>query len=695
MIPIKQTSITYKKAYITEVWKVDKGNYNCKTYLKGVLIFKEDNIKQPSKSKLKSYIFNKIGKYEIKTGNVIIIDDKEILKQKKIADTKDDFYYLDILKRIPKEYHNQKIWLQIKYKKSPIRKMANQRLRDFLNERFILHQLRQLKLSTPLPVSIEMSQREVWYYIEILAQRDNIPGKNVMDCDYRTAFTLSMRNYCRDIQEKVGVPYWGYVYDTLKIKAKARATIYEEDKDIEGLWKPIGLDKDTLVKYTNAPFFLVLCEKEGVITAFLKELLERGYNKDYFYCINTGGEASSNAIRLIREYIPIKNFHCFVLHDMDMSGLEIFFDMKRHFNCKSIGVNPDFLKHSKYDIKELKLYEKYRNKKGEEIPEVSKLLKDKAVTIFNGLVLSTEEKEKYDEWIKICIKNKIELNSITAHKIESSPTDSKTIDFVNYFIHIIEQEKWDLTRVRKLKKEGYSSLKSEHWTVKPKLDILQVEQPEFIGVVKEKGENKYIEESKAFLGKTEEIEDLFYDFYSQIKGIFNPINKKEETIKVQKINDFIDKNKLLFNVNWNNIIEDKRKTMKHGIKMLEKYLQLKSIKKYVITKRKLTSYIGSVKYPKSKIIKVEEEMGNAILDYKFNENKKIKKLNKVLKRCLKRTEEYKKAEEKALKLTKEIDKLEIKEDKRLEFLEKYKIRIEEVFSELVEDLNKFNKKIND
>ncbi len=173
--------------------------------------------------------------------------------------------------------------------------------------------------------------------------------------------------------------------------------------------------------------------------------------------------------------------------------------------------------------------------------------------------------------VEICIENKIELNSITAHKIESKPADSKVIDFVDYFIHLIEQEKWDLTRGRKLKKEGYRSSKSKHWTVKPKLDILQVEQPEFIDKVKEKGENTYIEESKAFLGKTEEIEDLFYDFYSQIKDIFYPINEKEETIRDQKIDDFVDKNKLLFNVDWNDVIEDKRKTMKHGTKMLEKH----------------------------------------------------------------------------------------------------------------------------
>ena len=620
---------------------------------------------------------------------------RDLIKRKKIIDTKKDFYYLDILKNIPEVYWNQEIWLQVPDISSPIKKDAHKRLRDFLNERFILYQLIKLGLDVKV---IEMTLREVWYYIEILAERD----KMVMDTVYETAFTPAISNYCKKIQKKINVDYWGYVYDVLKIKAKARATIYEE------INKPVGLDKDTLKNYTDASFFLILCEKEDIITAFLKEIIEKGYNKDYFYCLNLGGEASSNTIRLLREYRNIKNFHCFVLHDMDMSGLEIFFDMKRHFNCKSIGVNPDFLEYCGYDFN--KLCENYKNKKGKKLELVPTLIETKTRTIFNELDIPIEEKETYKMWIESCIEKRIELNSITAHKIESNPSDSKALDFVDYFIHILEQEKWNLTRVRELSKEGYSAVRIEEkitkyrteittgnkeWTIKPNLDSLHVYQPYFVYNVKEKGKEIFTEESKVYLGKTEEIKDLFYDFYSQVRDILDNMNEKEEVIRDQKIDDFIEENEHLFDISWNNIIEDKKDAMKYGVKKLEKYLRLKCIKEYAITKKRLMNYVGSIKYPRTKIKEEEEKMGNIVFNYRLRENKKIERLNNILERCLKRTKEYKEAKEETFKLTEDLDKLEVKEDKRLEFLEKLKKRIEDVFTELIGDLSEFNNETND
>ncbi len=624
--------------------------------------------------------------------------EKQTIQRKKLIDAKKDFYYLDILKNIPEEYWNQEIWIYVRAKNNHIKINAHKRLRDYLNERFILYQLRQLKLDLPLIESIEMTQREIWYYIEILAKKDNM----VLDSNYKRSFVPAIRDYCKEIQEKVGVPYWAYVYDLLMIKSKARATLYEE------IDKPVGIDKDTLKNYTDTPFFLILCEKEDTITAFLKELLKKGYNMEHFYCLNLGGESPTNAIRLLREYCNIKNFHCFVLHDMDISGLEIFFDMRRHIKCKSIGVNPEFLEFCGYDFDEL--CENYKTNDGKKLERVSKSIEKKARTVFNELDITIEEKEMYNKWIERCIERKIELNSITAHKIENDPSVSKTIDFVNYFIRILEQEKWDLTRVRELEKEGYDNIKTEekaskhrteittghrNWTIKPKLDILQVEQPEFIDAVEEKGKNIITKESEAFLGKTEEIKDLSYDFYSKINGIFDKMDEKEETVRDYKIDDFIEENQLLLDIDWNNVIENKKNAMKYGTKMLEKYLRLKCIKEYIRTKRKLMNYIGYTKYPKSKVEKTEERMANIVFNYRFSENKKIKKLNKVLERNLKKTNEYKEAKEEAFRLTEKLDKIEIKEDKRLEFLGKFKIRIEEVITELIGDLNEFNNEIDD
>ena len=629
------------------------------------------------------------------------MENNEIIIKKKLIDTKEDFYYLDPLKKIPEEFWENEIWFQSPNKKNPIQLDCKKRLRDYLNERFILYQLELNNISPELyDVLPEMSLREVWYYIEILAERD---GKT-MDSGYNEFFK-GITNYLKRIYEKMELPYWAYAYDSLKIKSKAKAMIYiYDEKELQ--WLTIGLDKNTLKTYTNVPFFLILCEKEDTIEPFLKELIKRDYKKEYFYCINLGGESPSNAIRLIREYLPIRNFHCFILHDMDMKGLEIFFDMKRHFiNCESIGVNPEFLEYCGYEFE--KLCEKYKTDTGKSRETVSSQLEDGTRTVFNELDMSIEEKERYNNWINMCIRRRIELNSITAHKIENTPLESKVKDFVDYFIYILEKSKWDLTRVRDLRKEGYSKVeikeetkyqiktttKTAEWTIKPKLDNLHVVQPEFIYNVEKKGRDIFNEESKAFLDKTKELKHLFFDFYDQIGDIFDNMNEKEETIRDRKIDDFIEENEQLFDLSWDDVIDTKKNTMEHGVKMLEKYLRLKCIKEYYITKRKLVNYIGSIKYPIPIIEKKEIEMGNIVYNYKFTENKKVEKLNKILERCLKNTKEYKEAKENIFRLNEGLDKLDVKEDKRLEFLENFKERIKEAFTELIGDLNEFNNKV--
>ncbi|MFW9973549.1 MAG: hypothetical protein ACFFDF_25435 [Candidatus Odinarchaeota archaeon] len=616
------------------------------------------------------------------------------MKRKKIIDTKEAFYYLDPLKKIPEEYWNQEIWIQVPDKCSVIQKDAHKRLRDFLNERFILY---QLGLDEKI---VEMTQREVWYYIEILEERDNM----VMDTIYKPSFVKEIGNYCKRIQEYVNVEYWGYVLDTLKIKTKARATVYEE-VDLE--WVPIGLDKNTLKNYADAPFFLVLCEKEDTITAFLKEIIKKGYNKNHFHCLNLEGESSTNVIRLLRKYIPVKNFHCFILHDMDISGLGIFFDMKRHFNCISIGINPDFLKYCNYDFNQL--CENYKNKKGKTLKRVSMTMEEQVRTVLNEVDISIEEKQRYNSWIEMCIEKRIELNSITAHKIENNPSVSKVTDFIDYFTYILEQEKWDLTRKRELRKNGYSKITTKEkiskyqtqittgyreWSIKPKLDILQVKQPEFIGIVKKKGEEIFTEESKTFLKKINEIVDLSWSFYSQVTDIFDPIKEKEKTNRNQKIHDFIEENRYLFDIKWNNFIKDKKETMKYNVRLIKRHLKLRCSRKYFITRRKLMNHEGYVKVPEAKVEKVEEKMGNRVYNYGFNENKKIIELKKELEEKLKETNKYNEAKEEAYKLTEKLDKLEIKKDKRVEILDNFKKKIEDVFTELIDDLNELNNEIN-
>lgn len=619
------------------------------------------------------------------------------LQRKKIIDTKKDFYYLDPLKNIPEIYWNQKVWLLVEYKKAPIRIDAHKRLRDFLNERFILYQLRQLRLRLiPIIESVEMTQREVWYYIEILAERDNM----VMDSNYTGSFVKAIKEYCKSIQEKVGMPYWGYVFDILKLKSKARANVYEKDKE-EDMYIPIGLDKDTLKRYTDAPFFLILCEKEDTITAFLKEIIEKGYNEDYFYCLNLGGEASTNAIRLLREYLNIRNFHCFILHDMDISGLEIFFDMKRHFNCKSIGVNPEFLEYCEYEFNQL--CENYKNKKGKTLERVSKKMEVKVHTILNELDIPVEEKETYNNWIEMCIKKRIELNSITAHKIESNPSVSKVSDFIDYFIHIIETSTWNLNRLRPLKKEGDWD---NYWTIKTRLDKLET-HPTFIKEFAKDNTNllddKIKEEHKEYLEIIEEIDDMITTNTEEIKERLGILESTEEEVINNTIKEITKEYPKIFDINWEDVLlntcPERLEKLNKLVKMSEKGVRFNCIKKYINLTRQLKSYIGSIKKKTpEKVIRVKEkELQTHIYNYsgRPEANKRIKEYNKSLQTSLRQTTEYKEAKNDITKLKKDLEQRKEKEDKRLEFLYKLKKRIGKTFTKLIDDLNEFNNEIND
>ena len=621
-----------------------------------------------------------------------------IIERKKIIGTKEDFYYLDPLKNIPEEYWNQKVWIHVTSKRSPLRIDTNKRLRDFLNERFIIYQLRQLRLR-PIPIieSIEMTKREVWYYIEILAKKSNTE----MDGNYR-GFVSAITEYCRKIQERVDVPYWAYVLDKLKIKAKARATVYERDEEDKDIYKPIGLDKDTLKKYADAPFFLILCEKEGVITSFLKEIIERGYNEDHFYCLNLGGEAPTNAIRLIRKYLNIKNFHIFVLHDMDMKGLEIFFDIKQHFNCKSIGVNPKFLEYCEYDFDESS--EEYRTDAGKKLPRVSEKLEAGTYTILSRLDISIEEKEMYNNWIEMIIEKRIELNSITAHKIESDPSVSKVTDFVNYFIHILEDTPWNLNRVRDLEKEGNWD---DYWTIKTELDRVNT-HPEFIKEFAEDNTNllvnKINEEHKEYLESIKEIDDTIATNTENIKDKLDDLQKDEKESIDNMIEELNKKYPKIFDIDWENILPntypERIEILNKLIKMSEKGVRFNSIKKYIQLSRQLKNYTGSIKKeaPERTIKGKEKELRTHI----YNDSgrpeaiKRIEGYDKSLEYCLLHTTEYREAEVDVKKLKKELEEREKKKDnKRLKFLGNFKKRMEKVFTKLIGDLNKFDNENDD
>jgi len=644
------------------------------------------------------------------------------LQKRKVSNIKEDFFYLEPLEYIPKEYWEEEVWLLVPAKKSYLYE-TKRRLRDFLNERYILYQLKKLGLDKYDSV-IEMTQREAWYYIEIVidrakkvleaekADKERIK-KMKMDGTYND-FTSGMIKFCKDIRETAGEPYWGYVYDILRIKAKARATVYEitKDKDEKDVYKAIGLDKDTLINYTDAPLYLILCEKEDIVTAFLKELLKRGYNKEYFYCINMGGEATSNVVRLLRKYNEIKNFHCFILHDMDISGLRVFFNMKKHFNCKSIGVNPEFLEHCEHKFDDFS--EEYRtdSEKGKVRERCSDEMEQGAHTTLGELDISIEEFEKYKSWINRCVKKRVELNSITTFRLEEDHTKSKVIDFINYFIHILEETPWNINRIRPLKKEEKVldywkewDGKSYLWTIKTRIPRVGVYPDLILEFDKEDAiEVKISEECEDYLSRINEIDDLITTNTESVKERLEGLKDAEDEAKNDMVDEIKKEHPKIFDwISWRDILQSiypgKVEKMNRLIKTAQKRVQISNKTEWVKLKRKLRSYVGSIKdnMPEKAIRAKEQELR----EYTKTNTARISaiemkdRFNKHLQFNLRLTTEYKEVEADITKLKEELEDRKAKEDKRIELLDKFKEKIEEMFTELMEDLEGFDSKISE
>ena len=657
-----------------------------------------------------------------------------VLKKKRLIDTKDNFIFIDILDRIPEEHHEKEIWIRTdttgRGRKS--NSYTIKFLREYLNERFILYQLGLIDDSI-----INMSHRDLWYFLEdelkiinkeklkltdkeriILANKDKLKLTNkermlladkdiAMDCGFDGDFRPFIERYCEEFKERVGIKYWLFLRDELKIRAKARGVIYEVSKDEYGTvkYKPVGLDFKTVEDYTDDPFFLVLCEKEGVIKAFLKELIERGFNKDHFHCINIGGIAPGDVIRLIRRYNKIKNFHCFVLHDMDISGLGILLNIRKHFPCESIGVNPDLLEYCKYDFNKMSV--KYRDgDTGKELPTANEITIETVKTVLNELDIPIEEWEIYNKWFNMCIERKVELNAITAHRIRSDPLISKTVDFVDYFVHFIEEKKWNLNRLRDLKKfEKIPYTDRYRWTIKthiPRVDVY----PDFIWKFDKEDaiENKINEEYKDYLDAINEIDDLITNNTRDIKEKLENIKDAEEETINDKIGEIKKEYPKIFDgVSWREVLQSvypgKVEKMNDLIEWLEKRVQFRNKREYIKLKRQLENYIGSIKddIPEKTIRAKEQELREYTKTNTARKNAiKMKRgFNKHLQLNLRRTIEYKEVKADITKLKEELEEREEKEDKRLELLNNFKEKLEEVFTELIGELDKFEGEISE
>ncbi len=365
------------------------------------------------------------------------------------------------MKDIPEEKRERKVkYMHFHTEKTKIR--AGIEVNKLLNRNYIFKQL-------DLPIPKELWKREIFYLVrKILGGEIDSKGKT-KESRYKNMETGMIDYYLKKLfntlkeEDPEIYQYWGFAQDYLNVFSKEIVEVYDKN-----MGPPSLLNNDTIKKISRTPFFLIICEKLSTLKAFMRELIIREYGKKYnYYGINLGKQATIPAVKLLIELSEIRNFHAFCMHDLDMSGIGIFFNMKRYFDITSIGINPEFLEYIGVNFDDLKeLWEvepkKGRTKKGEpkktkeeRIQETKDTLIKLSQDLLNKTNVSEEQHKIYSSWIDFCSEERAELDSLTAYRLEEDMYKSKARDFVNYFEKLMKDCKWNLLRVKDFKKKDY------------------------------------------------------------------------------------------------------------------------------------------------------------------------------------------------------------------------------------------------
>lgn len=340
----------------------------------------------------------------------------------------------DLLVQIPEMYHEREIFLLRDYSKS----RTGAEVIRILNRRYVFIQL-GLELQ-------ETDHREIFYMIrKKFAKVDNKLESDVdlldisgdFDQQYISVTGNMIEGYYRKLATHLGFEYWGFVMEYLNVSSQSIAQMF--DLDLNKYVVDIKSLKELIPESLNIPFFLIICEKKMTVDITMKGLIEKGYNKG-FYGIALSRFATTHVIKYLIELSKLKRLYIFVLHDFDLSGLMIYFNLKKWINCESIGINPEFLAERDLDIEQLFEFYKPKNR--------SKLLKG-AKGMIKALDIDEMEKAKYNEWVELCLTRRIELNSLTAQREIENYKINKARDFVDSIIKKTEICTWDLNRYRK------------------------------------------------------------------------------------------------------------------------------------------------------------------------------------------------------------------------------------------------------
>jgi hypothetical protein len=136
------------------------------------------------------------------------------------------------------------------------------------------------------------------------------------------SFSIMLKNFGEALVKvkTFEYPYWGFALEYLGVYSKDTVITYDGDGTAR------ALSVDDMTRYVNAPFFLIICEKESTLVDFIGELRNRGYTHGFFGLV-LKGYAITTVIKLMLRVNNKEKFKVFTLGDFDLNGIQIYLDL--------------------------------------------------------------------------------------------------------------------------------------------------------------------------------------------------------------------------------------------------------------------------------------------------------------------------------------------------------------------------------
>jgi len=187
---------------------------------------------------------------------------------------------------------------------------------------------------------------------------DTHPGEIEIDIgkgrtDQEVQMVNIIKQYLDKFKSEFNLLHWVNVRDLLGIDAKERAVEYKHTETT-----PTLFEEGEIVEVVEKNSFSIIAEKELIASKIHQELNSLGYHSNL---IVLEGFSVRNVIKALQEIkkqqevLTTQNFYVLLLHDYDISGLQIIGSAKTIYpNIIDIGVNDEFLQTSKINLNDVK-----------------------------------------------------------------------------------------------------------------------------------------------------------------------------------------------------------------------------------------------------------------------------------------------------------------------------------------------------